>query len=397
MSARNLFDTRLSCINHGIAVSWQDSDADCREPLIVNDDQLTSDLAERRHTYPSGTKAPFCQMTIFYCQLNLCKIITHIIQIAFGLKRTNYSTILKLDEEVETFRRDILPRVLVSDSPGFDKNLEPISMIMRCFYLKTILLLHRPFIGRSQENPEFKWSRERAVQAALLIVRNSIHLFTCSNILLENHFAAYPMLANGLFPAPIALALDLYTYPDQPNPEASRQSLIEMRRVYLSLSSQFTPIKRLYKVINVLMNKAWEKAGLTLLPEDLGSRSGSLSSTQSTPSPIMGNFDNGQNWGPQGVVPISMQQFLPADPYPKSNFNWTAAQGLAASNLVMMSTIPNSVTWDANANTSSFSLFDSDTSTTFTETPHFTEGIEMENNVAWVCSFHERDLTVESN
>ena len=64
---------RLSCINHGIAVSWQDSDADCREPLIVNDDQITADLAEKRHTYPSGTNAPFCGMTIFFCQMNLCQ------------------------------------------------------------------------------------------------------------------------------------------------------------------------------------------------------------------------------------------------------------------------------------------------------------------------------------
>src|ERR1700738_3457146 len=59
----------LSCVNHGIAVSWSDSDADVREPLVVHDDELTPDLAQKRHTYPSGTDAPFCPMTIFFCQL----------------------------------------------------------------------------------------------------------------------------------------------------------------------------------------------------------------------------------------------------------------------------------------------------------------------------------------
>ena len=398
---------RLSCINHGIAVSWQDSDADCREPLIVNDDQLTPDLAEKRHTYPSGTDAPFCAMTIFFCQLNLSKILTHVIQIAFGLKRTNYSKILKLDEEVESFRRNILPRVLVPDSPGFDKNLEPISMIMRCFYLKAILLLHRPFIGRSKENPQFNWSRERAVQAALLIVRNSIHLFTSANILLENHFAAYPMLAHGLFPAPVALALDLYTYPDQPNPEPTRQALLEMRRVYLRLSTDFVPMKRLFKIVNVLMGKAWEKAGLTLPTEDLANRMGSFSSTQSTPSPIMPNYDaNCQKWGPQGVVPTSMQQFLPTNVYGNGLDQWSGAQQYLAhrgtlGGVPMGPTDVNAspVSWDAN-NPASLPLFASDSSSSgFTPTPHFNnEGFDMENtNIVWVLSTKSRILIAESN
>ena len=383
---------RLSCINHGIAVSWQDSDADCREPLIVNDDQLTPDLAEKRHTYPSGTDAPFCAMTIFFCQMNLSKILTHVIQIAFGLKRTNYSNILKLDEEVESFRRNILPRVLVPDAPGFDPNLEPISMIMRCFYLKTILLLHRPFIGRSKENEQFNRSRERAVQAALLIVRNSIHLFTSGNIMLENHFAAYPMLAHGLFPAPVALALDLYTYPDQPNPEPTRQTLLEIRRVYLQLSTEFVPMKRLYKIVNVLMGKAWEKAGLTLPKEDLVNRMGSFSSAKSTPSPLMPNYDpNGQKWGPQGVVPTSIQQFLPTNVYGSCLEQWTAQQenlahgGTMGNPTVNVNATP--VSWDGSNPTVSFPLFASDSSSSgFTPTPQFTnDGFDTENNnIVWV-------------
>ena len=292
---------------------------------------------------------------------------------------------MKLDEEVENFRRNILPKVLRPDTPGFDKKLEPISIIMRCFYLKAILLLHRPFIGRSKENAQFKWSRDRAVQAALLIVRNSIHLFTTSNVLLENHFSAYPMLAHGLFPAPVALALDLYTYPDQPNPEPNRQALLDMRHVYLQLCSQFVPMKRLYKILNILMGKAWEKAGLALPVEEISSRMGSFSSTQSTPSPTTANYDRGQKWGPQGVVPTSLQQFLPTDPYSSGNFDWPAQQGLVQGNLISVGgATPNPLTWDLN-NPSAFSLFGSDTSSSqFSETPQFPEGLDMENNVAWV-------------
>jgi hypothetical protein len=369
-------------------VSWQDSDADCREPLIVNDDQLTPDLAEKRHTYPSGTNAPFCGMTIFFCQMNLAKILTHIIQIVFGLKRTNYSKIMKLDEEVEAFRRNTLPKVLTPDSPSFNPNFEVISIIMGCFYLKAILLLHRPFIGRSRENPEFKRSRERAVHAAILIVRNSIHLFTSTNGLLENHFAAYPMLAHGLLPAPVALALDLYTYPDQPDPQPTRQALLDMRRVYLQLSTQFSQIKRLYKIVNILMGKAWEKAGLTLPVEEMSSRMGSFSSTQSTPSPIIGNYDNNyQKWGPQGVVPTSLQQFLPTDPYTDGSLGWTAPQGVVLGNVMPMGVASNPAAWDSNT-PSTFPLFGSDTpSSGYSATPQFPEGVDVENNLAWVFCF----------
>jgi hypothetical protein len=383
-----LANLRLSCVNHGIAVSWQDSDADCREPIICEDDQLTPDFGEKRHTYPSGTDAPFCAMTIFYCQMNLAKILTHVIQIAFGLKRTNYSKILKLDDEVENFRRNVLPKVLIRENPGYDKNLEPIAMIMRCFYLKAILLLHRPFIGRSHENTQFRWSRDRAVQAALTIVRNSINLFTGTNILLENHFAANPMLAHGLFPAPIALALDLYTWPDQPDPEPSRQALIDMRRVYLSLSTKFIPMKRLYKILNVLMGKAWEKAGLTLPVEELPSRMGSLSSSNSTPSPTLGNYDMScKKWGPQGLVPTSLQQFNPAQYtiQPNQGYDWPSANpGMVPTNMVNMGTA-NPVTWDPN----SFPLFGSPTTTTtqsYNATPQFNETYDLENNGVWVYS-----------
>lgn len=381
-------------------MSWQDSDADCREPLIVNDDQLTPDLAEKRHTYPTGRDAPFCPMTLFYCQMNLAKILTHVIQIAFGLKRTNYSKIMKLDEEVESFRRNILPRVLIPDLPGFDTNLEPLSMIMRCFYLKAILLLHRPFIGRAHENAQFKWSRDRAVQAGLTIVRNSIHLFTTSNVLLENHFAANPMLAHGLFPAPVALALDLYTWPDQPNPEPSRQALIDLRRVYLQLAATFAPVKRLYKILNVLMGKAWEKAALTCPPEDEASRMGSVSSSSlSTPSPTMANYDSGKKWGPQGLVPTSLQQLHSTDPY-TANFDWTAQtpQAILQNNTMMPpgSTTTQPITWDP----SPFPLFGSDSSSSqYTATPQINETFDLENTTgAWVSTFVEvSNLRIKMN
>jgi hypothetical protein len=371
-------------VNHGIAVSWQDSDMDCREPLIVNDDQLTPDLAEKRHTYPTGTNAPFCAMTIFFCQMNLSKILTHVVQIAFGLKRTNYSKIMKLDEEAETFARDLMPKVLRPETPGYDHTLDILTLVIRCFYLKVILLLHRPFIGRSRENPQFKLSRDRAVEAAVTIVQNSIQIFGSRNVLLDNHFSASPMLAHGLFTAPIALALDLYTWPDQPNPEPSRQALLEIRRTYLQLSTTFSPIKRLYKILNCLMAKAWEKAGIPLPPEEKPSRMGSLSSSTSTPSPLVPNYDQYMKYGPQGVVPTSFQQFHSNDPYS----NWTRAPNL-------MPTTAASVPWETADTT--FPLFGSDTSSSqFSGTPQFPEMADMDNsNVAWVC--HHTSLTQNQN
>lgn len=370
---------------------------DCREPLIVNDDQLTSDLAEKRHTYPSGTDAPFCSMTIFYGQLKVARLHTHVIQIAFGLKRTNYSKIMKLDEEAETFRRDLAPKILRSDHPNYEPGLETISLVMRCFHLKVILLLHRPFIGRARENEQFKWSRDRAVDAALTIIKSSAQFFVRSNMLLENYYPASPMLAHGLFPAPIALALDLYTWPDQPNPEPSRQALLEQRRIYLSLGKQFVAVKRLYKILNCLMAKAWEKAGLTVPTEDVASRVGTtLSSSTSTPSPLMGNYDN-TKYGPQGVVPTSFQQFHSHEPYP----NWQV-QGNQG-DMMPVGPPPNThnpMTWDPNnrnlGNTGVYPLFGSDTSSSqFTATPQLSEYVDMDNsNGVWVLAT-DSGLTVE--
>jgi hypothetical protein len=377
--------SRLSCINHGISVSFQDSDADCRDPLVIDDDQLTPELAKNRHKYESGTDVPFCGMTLFFCQMNLAKILTHVIQIAFGLKRTNYSQIIKLDEEVDHFHKYVFPKIFLPDHPSFNTTLEPLSLIMQCFILKTRLLLHRPFIGRSHENPQFKWSRDRAVDAALCIIQKSIQLFSTPNIILESHYSAYPMLSHGLFPAPVAIALDLYTFPNQPNAEASRQALLDMRRAYLQLAVDFVQVKRLYKILGILMQKAWEKAGLPLPVEQPPSRLGSVSS-HSTPSPIMANWESGNKpWGSQGVVPLSFQQFLPAESY-SGNVNWTSTQASVQGNLMTGAGAGNSLNpypWEGGSgNSNMFPLFPEGSS--FTPNTQLNENFDMENNVNWV-------------
>ena len=250
-----------------MSLSWKDCDADCQEPTIVDDDELTANFAEIRHEFPSGTDASFCSMTLFYCQMNIAKLIARVIEMAFSIQKTSYSKILELDHEVERCLQEVFVRVLRCGGPGFDRNLEPISDIMRCFYLKIILLLHRPFIGQSTKGIQFQKSRDRAISTALLIIRSQVKINSTSNFLFDNTWAVKPMIAQSLFPASVVLALDLYTYPDQSNSEEIIQALRDFRYSFFELSKEFPSMEKLYSILNILMAKTWEKLRLNQEPD----------------------------------------------------------------------------------------------------------------------------------
>lgn len=254
-----LFNFSLSCAAHGVPVSWKDGDADCQEPCIIPDEQLTSELMERRPNLPSGTDAPFCPMTLFYCQMNIAKVLTQVLDVVFGLHKTSYSRIHDLDQHVENYLQNIVPKTLRPSQPGFDPNLEPLLLVMRSFYKRIILFLHRPFVGRSHERPQFKSSRDRAVTTALSIIENQVQASSTINILFENHWAIKPMIAHSLFSATITLALDLYTYPIQPDPEPLLRALLAIHSHYFSLTKQFPSSQRLYNITTDLIRKVWRK------------------------------------------------------------------------------------------------------------------------------------------
>jgi hypothetical protein len=285
--------TRLSCLNRGIFVSWHDGDADCQEPLIVDDDQLTVDLPQRRNTYPSGKDAPFCLMTVFYCQMKFAQALTRVIQCAFGLKTRSYAEILRLDNETENYLRQTLPTCLAVVH-RHDPLLTSVRTVTEFFDLKIALLLHRPFITRSHENVRLMQSRRRAVESALRIVNIQKKISSMGAMFFENHWNAKVMVAHGLFLAPVTLALELYTHPDQQQ-DSILEALIDIRSFYAELSVHFIAAKRLYKIINLLMQKAWEKAGLTL---PLGIE------TLSTTTLRQEFFE----YVPRGMIP-SLQQF----------------------------------------------------------------------------------------
>jgi len=198
-------------------------------------------------------------MTLFYCQMNIAKVLTEVLDVVFGLHKTSHSRILDLDQHVENYLQNVVPKALRPSQPGFDPNLEPLLLVMRSFYMRTILFLHRPFVGRSHERPQFKSSRDRAVTAALAIIENQVRASSTINILFENHWAIKPMIAHSLFSATITLALDLYTYPIQSSPEPLLTALLSIRSHYFDLTKQFPSSHRLYTITTLLIRKVWTK------------------------------------------------------------------------------------------------------------------------------------------
>jgi hypothetical protein len=105
----------------------------------------------------------------------------------------------------------------------------------------------------------------------------------------------------------------------------------------------------------------------------------------------MANYDSGKKWGPQGLVPTSLQQFHSTTDTYTANFDWTAqAQQAILQNNMMLpgSTTTQPITWDPN----SFPLFGSDSSSSqYAATPQYNETYDLENPTgAWVCIFIDK-------
>jgi len=254
-------------MNHGIYIPWEELASDCSEPLCIGDDKLTASNLENRHLYPKGADSPFCSMTFFCSRIQLARMQSRVLRELLGTRRPTLSDILQLDAELTQWHERVLPKCFLPESPLYDPATLALSELVHLGYLRLILLIHRPFIGHPDLSPQSAKCREKALDIAIEMLESYKRLHKYGYLMLGYEHSFHALLAEGLFIAPVALAVDLYVDPHQAKTMQIQQALLDIRSIYISLLAVPVPVGRLYTILTLLMQKAWEKAGL-LFPDD---------------------------------------------------------------------------------------------------------------------------------
>jgi hypothetical protein len=145
-------------------------------PMMIADSQFdTKPLAQMNdNDFKPGCKIPpppkngeLTDTTYATCKYQLAMLIRRIISSLFGLKMPSYEVIMKIDSEVRNCYESFPQKLKwVKGLRDGDKTLSVQRIGLKVIRSHALVILHRPFLHRSFQNPRYVPSREKCVEAA---------------------------------------------------------------------------------------------------------------------------------------------------------------------------------------------------------------------------------------
>lgn len=104
----------------------------------------------------------------------LCRLLRRVIRISMAIRPVPYDDILNLDDEIHRYHNQVPPALQIRPirSYSFTDTTADIMhrLMLELMFLKSICVLHRPFLNREKNNPLYKHSRDTCRDAALRIL-----------------------------------------------------------------------------------------------------------------------------------------------------------------------------------------------------------------------------------
>lgn len=153
----------LNAASYGRPMMISDSQFDTKQLAEINDNDL----------FP-GCKIPappsngeLTDTTYSVCKFQISLIIRRIISSLFGLQPPSYESIMKIDSEIRE-RYDSFPEKIkwVRGVRDGNRTLSIQRIGLKVIESHALVILHRPFLYRSFQNPRYIQSREKCVEAA---------------------------------------------------------------------------------------------------------------------------------------------------------------------------------------------------------------------------------------
>ena len=287
-------------------------------PMMISDSQFdTKPLAQMNdNDFRPGCKIPpppmngeLTDTTYSACKYRLSILIRRIISSLFGLKPPSYETIMKFDQEIRECY-DSFPEA-IKWSKGNREGSVTLSVQrlgLKVIESHALVILHRPFLHRSFQNPRYVPSREKCVEAAHVVLE-LFHEYRDNLEFIEYSWYTLGML--HAFHAGTIVGLRCYLEPLSCS-ERDWYAIEKARAEFTKVSQDEAWSKlgeKAVKVYGILIRKAVEKRAIL---EGMGTNGVNLGATgvfdstsstgnQSTPADFSGSSFGGIGFPTPGM------------------------------------------------------------------------------------------------
>ncbi|KAI0157002.1 hypothetical protein GGR57DRAFT_77434 [Xylariaceae sp. FL1272] len=165
-----VFDVIFS-FTQGVPPVIRDDECDTESPGNLYD----SDFDENMMVLPPSRPPTEPTSTLYLCiKSKLCRILRRIIRLTLSINPPAYDEILRLNDELLEYHNQVPPSLQIKPirSYSFTDQTHDIMnrLLLELMFLKSICVLHRPYLSREKDNPICDLSRTACREAALRIM-----------------------------------------------------------------------------------------------------------------------------------------------------------------------------------------------------------------------------------
>ncbi|OTB09218.1 hypothetical protein M426DRAFT_50939 [Hypoxylon sp. CI-4A] len=153
-------------------------------PPIIRDDEcdtespsnlFDNDFDENMMTLPPPRPATEPTTTLYLSyKSKLCRMLRRVIRYAISIHPPPYEEVIKLDDEIAQYHAQVPPSLKIRPIRSYsftDQTYDIMHRLMlEMMYLKSLCVLHRPYLNREKDNPVYDRSRNTCRDAALRIL-----------------------------------------------------------------------------------------------------------------------------------------------------------------------------------------------------------------------------------
>lgn len=165
-----VFDVMFS-FQQGVPPIIRDDECDTESPSNLYD----SDFDENMMILPPARPPTEPTSTLYLCiKSKLCRILRRVLRLSLSIHPPQYEDVLKLNDELHHYHNQVPPALQIKPIRSYsftDQTYDIMHRLMlEMMFLKSLCVLHRPYLSREKDNPQCEISRSICREAALRIL-----------------------------------------------------------------------------------------------------------------------------------------------------------------------------------------------------------------------------------
>ncbi|KAI1085332.1 fungal-specific transcription factor domain-containing protein [Whalleya microplaca] len=149
----------------------RDDECDTESPSNLFDSDFDENVMALPPPRPSTEPTPTLYLSY---KSKLCRLLRRVIRFSLSIQPPSYEDVLKLNEEIHQYHCQVPPTLQIKPIRSYsftDQTYDIMHRLMlELMYLKSLCVLHRPYLNREKNNPRYDMSRNTCRDAALRIL-----------------------------------------------------------------------------------------------------------------------------------------------------------------------------------------------------------------------------------